>query len=238
MPFPGLEVSSETGVKLVHARTRGFNRMGDSDLRYNTFNEVQHISADVMDNTPLAHHLRLPHVFPTTYAFIALPCRSTSYNPKLGLRGLSVATSPRPAGTRCDITVDEAVGAPARYRYMYTPLEERAAAMEKGLLTLQVGVNTTRRSMRLRVIHASVVRQAEGWSTAGHITRLTFLHNRLHTECLMHGGSSLLSTPVSPYGNFFYNLALVMYRLDRMCSKVDCFSLLTHPRFKWKAASV
>ena len=46
--------------------------------------------------------------------------------------------SPRPAGTRCDVEVDPAVGAPARYRYMYTPLEERAAALEKGLLSLQV----------------------------------------------------------------------------------------------------
>lgn len=64
----------------------------------------------------------------------------TSYNPELGLRGLSVPPSPRRAGTRCDIRADEAVGAPARYRYMYTPLEERAASLEKGLLSLQVGV--------------------------------------------------------------------------------------------------
>lgn len=73
----------------------------------------------------------------------APPCptargRMTSYNPELGLRGLSVPVSPRGAGTRCDIEVDEAVGAPARYRYMYTPLEERAASLEKGLLSLQV----------------------------------------------------------------------------------------------------
>lgn len=47
-------------------------------------------------------------------------------------------TSARRAGKRCDIVVDEAVGAPARYRYMYTPLEERAASLEKGLLSLQV----------------------------------------------------------------------------------------------------
>lgn len=72
-----------------------------------------------------------------------LPClppyeRVTSYNPALGLRGLSVSPSARQAGTRCDIRVDEAVGAPARYRYMYTPLEERAASLEKGLLSLQV----------------------------------------------------------------------------------------------------
>ena len=62
----------------------------------------------------------------------------SSYNPALGLRGLSVPASPRRAGTRCDIAVDEAIGAPARYRYMYTPLEERAASLEKGLLSLQV----------------------------------------------------------------------------------------------------
>lgn len=65
-------------------------------------------------------------------------CRTTSYNPALGLRGLSVAPSPRQAGTRCEVVVDGAVGAPARYRYMYTPLEERAAALEKGLVALQV----------------------------------------------------------------------------------------------------
>ncbi|CAM9922839.1 unnamed protein product, partial [Scytosiphon promiscuus] len=63
--------------------------------------------------------------------------KTTSYNPELGLRGKSVPPSTRKAGTRCDIRVDEAVGAPARYRYMYTPLEERAGALEKGLLSLQ-----------------------------------------------------------------------------------------------------
>eukprot|EP00904_Undaria_pinnatifida_P004135 jgi/Undpi1/13722/HiC_scaffold_9.g03375.m1 len=63
--------------------------------------------------------------------------KTTSFNPTLGLRGLSVPPSARAAGTRCDVEVDTAVGAPARYRYMYTPLEERAAALEKGLLSLQ-----------------------------------------------------------------------------------------------------
>lgn len=46
--------------------------------------------------------------------------------------------SPRRQGTRCDVVVEETVGAPARYRYMYTPLEERAAALERDLLSLQV----------------------------------------------------------------------------------------------------
>lgn len=73
-----------------------------------------------------------------TYAFPTFFCRMTSYNPALGLRGLSVSLSPRRAGTRCDIQVDEAVGAPDRYRYMYTPLEERATSLERGLLSLQV----------------------------------------------------------------------------------------------------
>ncbi|CAB1103712.1 unnamed protein product [Ectocarpus sp. CCAP 1310/34] len=63
--------------------------------------------------------------------------KTASFNPALGLRGLSVAPSPRQAGTRCDVVVDGAVGAPERYRYMYTPLDERAAALEKGLVALQ-----------------------------------------------------------------------------------------------------
>lgn len=56
--------------------------------------------------------------------------------------------SARAAGTRCDVEVDTAVGAPARYRYMYTPLEERAAALEKGLLSLQVKKNSHARLRR------------------------------------------------------------------------------------------
>lgn len=84
-----------------------------------------------------------PHL-PPTLSYPTTHGRMTSYNPALGLRGLSVPASPRRAGTRCDIGVDEAVGAPARYRYMYTPLEERAASLEKGLLSLQVRVLSCR----------------------------------------------------------------------------------------------
>lgn len=62
--------------------------------------------------------------------------RTTSFNPTLGLRRPSVPTSS--AGIRCGVKLDPTVGASARYRYMYTALEERAASMEKGLLDLQV----------------------------------------------------------------------------------------------------
>ncbi|CAM9941661.1 unnamed protein product, partial [Choristocarpus tenellus] len=62
--------------------------------------------------------------------------RTVEYNPVLGLRRTAPVPHHRLA-TQCKIRVDSSVGAPAKYRYMYTPLEERAAALEAGLLRLQ-----------------------------------------------------------------------------------------------------
>ncbi|CAM9929011.1 unnamed protein product, partial [Discosporangium mesarthrocarpum] len=62
--------------------------------------------------------------------------KTVEYNAELGLCP-PLAPSSRRKVSQCEVTVDSSVGAPGRYRYMYTPLEERAAALEACLVRLQ-----------------------------------------------------------------------------------------------------